>query len=151
DSRNAIRKIMGGAFGAGTISRVVRGYTFISRNYEPGDAIVVVGFSRGAYTVRALAGLILSQGVLAKRLTADKEKAYECGAQAWYRYRKNVKSEARRQRLAEALANLPGFLTRDNLKESDLVAVSGLKAVAVWDTVGALGLPDYVDGGRVDA
>ena len=150
DSRNPIRKVMGGAFGAGTISRVVRGYTFISRNYEPGDAIVVVGFSRGAYTARALAGLILSQGVLAKRLTADKEKAYQYGAQAWYRYRKNIKSERRRQRLAEALANLPAFLTSDSLKASDLVAVDGIKAVAVWDTVGALGLPDYIDGARVD-
>ena len=30
DSRNPIRKVVGGTFGAGTISRVVRGYTFIS-------------------------------------------------------------------------------------------------------------------------
>ena len=58
DSRNPIKKLMGGAFGAGTISRIVRGYTFISRNYESGDHIVVAGFSRGAYTARALAGLI---------------------------------------------------------------------------------------------
>ena len=150
DSRSPIRKLMGGAFGAGTIARIVRGYTFISRNYEAGDAIIVVGFSRGAYTARALAGLILSQGVLAKRLTEDKEKAYEYGAQAWYRYRKDIKSERRRQRLAEALANLPAFLARDSLKASDLVAVDRIKAVAVWDTVGALGLPDYVDGARVD-
>jgi len=150
DSRNPIRKVLGGAFGAGVISRVVRGYTFISRNYEPGDGIIVIGFSRGAYTARALAGLILSQGVLAKRLTADKEKAYEYGAQAWYRYRKSAKTEGARQRLAEALSNLPGFLTSDSLKASDLVTVDGLKAVAVWDTVGALGLPDYVGGERVD-
>src|SRR6266545_5004879 len=49
DSRNPIKRIMGGVFGAGIISRVVRGYTFISRNYEPGAHIQIVGFSRGAY------------------------------------------------------------------------------------------------------
>lgn len=48
DSHNIIHKILGGAFGAGIISRIVRGYTFISRNYEPNDNIVIVGFSRGA-------------------------------------------------------------------------------------------------------
>jgi uncharacterized protein (DUF2235 family) len=55
DSRNPIIKLLGEAFGVGVIARVVRGYTFISRNYEPGVNIVIVGFSRGAYTARALA------------------------------------------------------------------------------------------------
>lgn len=46
DSRNPIHRIIGGAFGAGIIARIVRGYTFISRNYEDGDSIILVGFSR---------------------------------------------------------------------------------------------------------
>jgi hypothetical protein len=71
DSRNPIGRIIGGAFGAGVISRIVRGYTFISRNYEPGANIFIVGFSRGAYTARALAGLIASEGVLVPTLTVD--------------------------------------------------------------------------------
>src|ERR1700676_2203471 len=58
DSMNPIIKLLGGAFGVGIIARIVRGYTFISRNYSPGDAIYIVGFSRGAYTARALAGMI---------------------------------------------------------------------------------------------
>lgn len=62
NSDNRIKKLLG----AGLIKRIVRGYTFISRNYQPGDNIVIVGFSRGAYTARALAGLIASQGLLAK-------------------------------------------------------------------------------------
>jgi uncharacterized protein (DUF2235 family) len=153
DSRNPIRKIFGGAFGSGMIARIVRGYTFISRNYEPGDAIVITGFSRGAYTARALAGLIVSQGVLAKPLTTDKTDAYRRGAQAWYRYRKRA-TESRPgifQRLAEAAADLPAFLSHGNLKDTDLVPVDKIKAVAVWDTVGALGLPLYIDDRRADA
>ncbi|MBI3516297.1 MAG: DUF2235 domain-containing protein, partial [Proteobacteria bacterium] len=64
DSDNALVKLLGGTLGAGLITRIVRGYTFVSRSYEPGDRIFLVGFSRGAYTARALAGLIAAQGLL---------------------------------------------------------------------------------------
>ena len=56
DSNNFLAKVLGGGFGEGLITRIVRGYTFVSRNYEDGDKIYLVGFSRGAYTARALAG-----------------------------------------------------------------------------------------------
>lgn len=153
DSRNPIVKLIGGAFGAGTICRIVRGYTFISRHYEAGDNIVVVGFSRGAYTARALAGLIASQGLLAKPLTVTKTEAYRWGAKAWYRYRKqsNANKVGILQRLAEAVADLPAFLSNDEIQDSDLVAVEKIKAIAVWDTVGAMGLPRYMNDRRTDA
>lgn len=56
DSKNFLVRVLGGGGGAGLVTRIVRGYTFISRNFEPGDRIFIVGFSRGAYTARALAG-----------------------------------------------------------------------------------------------
>jgi uncharacterized protein (DUF2235 family) len=154
DSRNPICKLMGGAFGAGTIARIVRGYTFISRNYGRGDAILLTGFSRGAYTARALGGLIASQGLLAKALTKDKELAYRWGAKAWYRYRSTAKGARKPsflKRLAEAMAFLPAFVSAADLKDEDLVPVETIKAVAVWDTVGSLGWPCYEDDRRVDA
>src|SRR5262249_46649033 len=58
DSQNPVMKVIGGVFGAGVIARIIRGYTFISRHYVPGDSIHILGFSRGAYTARALAGMI---------------------------------------------------------------------------------------------
>jgi hypothetical protein len=39
-------------------------YLFLMRHYEPGDNIFLVGFSRGAFTVRALAGMIHVCGLL---------------------------------------------------------------------------------------
>jgi uncharacterized protein (DUF2235 family) len=147
DSRNPIIRLMGGIFGSGTISRIVRGYTFISRNYDPGDDIVVVGFSRGAYTARALVGLIASQGLLAKRLTTDQEQAYRFGSKAWYRFRTAVRAPY----LQEVADALPAFLSRNDLHADDLVPVQTIRAVAVWDTVGALGIPTYVGGSRMDA
>ncbi|MBL8474167.1 MAG: DUF2235 domain-containing protein [Rhodocyclaceae bacterium] len=152
DSRNPIKKVLGGAFGAGVIARVVRGYTFISRNYVAGDRIYITGFSRGAYTARALGGLIASQGLLAPALTVDKEKAYRHGAEAWYRYRKQSDMKPSwLARLAEVASNLPAFLSSGSLAAKDLVPIDHIAAVAVWDTVGALGLPEFNDDGRVDA
>jgi len=84
DSDNKLVQLMGGAFGAGVVTRIVRGYTFISRNYQAGDKIVLLGFSRGAYTVRALSGLITSMGLLNpdNLNLIDKELAYRAGAAA---------------------------------------------------------------------
>lgn len=152
DSRNPIRRLMGGAFGAGVISRIVRGYTFISRNYERGANIFIVGFSRGAYTARALGGLIAAQGLLAPSLTKDKELAYRYGAEAWYRYRNRTAPKFNLDRLWEVARDLPAFLSAGVLKDADFVAVDQIAAVAVWDTVGALGIPRFNgDGERVDA
>src|SRR5262245_47799785 len=115
DSRNPIGRIIGGAFGAGIISRIVRGYTFISRNYEPGAKIFIVGFSRGAYTARALGGLIASEGVLAPPLTEDKELAYRYGAEAWYQYRKKTAPEFSFSRLWELASAIGRGSCRDRL------------------------------------
>jgi uncharacterized protein (DUF2235 family) len=151
DSRNPIGRIIGGAFGAGVISRIVRGYTFISRNYEPGARIFIVGFSRGAYTARALAGLIASEGVLTPQLTMDKERAYRAGAEAWYQYRQKTAPKSKLARLWEVACDLPRFLSEKSLKATDFVPVDEIAAVAVWDTVGALGIPRFKGNGRVDA
>ncbi|WP_342116249.1 DUF2235 domain-containing protein [Pseudoduganella sp. OTU4001] len=153
DSRNKIRQIIGGATGAGLISRIVRGYTFISRNYEQGDKIVVSGFSRGAYTARALAGMIAHQGLLRKELTTDREQAYRKGAQAWFRYRDDVMPRNARGMLAnfsEIISDLPAFLSKRSLDDDDFVAVPEIAAVAVWDTVGAMGVPCFL-GPKSDA
>jgi uncharacterized protein (DUF2235 family) len=149
DSRNPIIKLLGGAFGAGIISRIVRGYTFVSRHYQPGDQIFITGFSRGAYTARALAGMIASQGLLSAALTNDQEQAYRFGAEVWYRARKAIlRNPFSLAHLAEIVSDLPAFLSNDSLRDSDLVPVSAIAAVGVWDTVGAMGFPDYASGGK---
>lgn len=40
------------------------GYKFLMDNYKPGDKISIFGFSRGAYTARALAGFLTKIGLL---------------------------------------------------------------------------------------
>lgn len=60
-------RLMSGAFGWGLKRNVQQLYTSLCRVYEPGDRIYVFGFSRGAYTVRTLAGLIIRCGILSVR------------------------------------------------------------------------------------
>lgn len=145
DSGNPIKRLLGGVFGAGVIARIVRGYTFVSRNYQPGDRIVIVGFSRGAYTARALAGLIASQGLLSPQRfnLADKDLAYSLGTAAWNAYRQQAAQRAKaaetKRNFFNVLQQLPGF-ARMALKPEEMVDAP-VHCVAVWDTVGALGVP----------
>src|SRR6185295_19051902 len=83
-------KILGGVFGAGLVGRIVRGYTFISREYQPGDRIYITGFSRGAYTARALAGFVTTMGLLKPVANDDRELAYKKGIGAWAAYRRKA-------------------------------------------------------------
>jgi len=41
-------------------------YSFIAANYTPGDEIVLIGFSRGAFTVRSVASMIRDIGLLTR-------------------------------------------------------------------------------------
>ncbi|KAJ5698870.1 hypothetical protein N7462_000875 [Penicillium macrosclerotiorum] len=59
--------IAGGVFGAGVGENIREAYSFIATNYEPGDEIILVGFSRGAFTARSVAGLIIEIGLLTSR------------------------------------------------------------------------------------
>lgn len=145
DSNNFLVRMLGGSLGAGIITRIVRGYTFVSRNYAAGDKILLIGFSRGAYTARALAGLIVTKGLLdaTKLNLADKEMAYRLGAAVWYDYRRTVlrKNEDWLGQLQALVAGLPDFVA--NTPVPALISDVPLEAVAVWDTVGALGIPEY--------
>lgn len=58
-----LSRVSGLAFGSGMRANLAEAYTYLMRVYEPGDKIYVFGFSRGAYTARALTGLIYSIGI----------------------------------------------------------------------------------------
>lgn len=76
---NLIDRLSGGLTRKGLIKNIFDCYGFIAQHYEPGDKIYLFGFSRGAYTVRSLSGLIgqfgidksLSQQQLARATTSS--------------------------------------------------------------------------------
>lgn len=72
-SRNALShlgkwwtKVIGLAFGYGLSDNVADAYQFLMHTFEPGDRVYVFGFSRGAYTARALCGMLHAVGLLTK-------------------------------------------------------------------------------------
>jgi uncharacterized protein (DUF2235 family) len=155
DSNNPLVKLLGGTLGAGLIARVIRGYTFVSRHYEVGDRIHLIGFSRGAYTARALAGLIASQGLLdpAQSDLQDRDNAYRLGAAAWSDYRRKALGgdPTLLGRLEDVLTSLPGFFSAGPASPPRRTGI-GIATVAVWDTVGSLGIPQLnAKGAHLDA
>lgn len=52
------------AFGLGLKDNVAQAYCYLMQHWRPGDAVYIFGFSRGAYTARALAGMLLRPGLM---------------------------------------------------------------------------------------
>lgn len=58
-----IRNVLSSAVGTGIDDNVIDCYEKIISYYEPGDRIILIGFSRGAYTVRAVANVMNLCGI----------------------------------------------------------------------------------------
>jgi len=120
-----IQKGIYGGIGWGLDVDLLQIYDFVCNNYQPGDELFFFGFSRGAFTVRSVAGLICDVGVL----SAVNMSHF---AEMWAAYRANTGGDPFRQ--SEWYLN--------NKEQLGLTDVK-IKVVGVWDTVGALGIPDW--------
>lgn len=58
--------LVGRAFGTGLQSNVADAYEYLINRYQPDDRLFIFGFSRGAFTARALAGMLHKCGLLDK-------------------------------------------------------------------------------------
>lgn len=122
-----------GMTGADLDENLIEAYTFINLNYEPGDQLYLFGFSRGAYTVRSLAGLLRKCGVLRR---AHVDKTHD--ALKLYRDHDIAADspDAERFRIAHAAA-WPRITAPFTSPPVDL----RIRYLGVWDTVGSLGIP----------
>lgn len=89
-SANRVLRLIDGATGIGVPSNVRKLYRFLCWNWQPGDEIYLFGFSRGAFTVRTLAGMLRFQGLMPLeidgRAVSDAEMKRNA-ARAWEAYR----------------------------------------------------------------
>ncbi|QBI01215.1 DUF2235 domain-containing protein [Pseudoduganella albidiflava] len=123
-------KMLGGGTGTGLSRNILSAYEWLCRSYEPGDQLYLFGFSRGAYTVRSLVGFINCCGLL--RVGEDApagswdaiERLFEDG------YREGKPIGPLRERIGQA---------RFHNAAGESIPV---RFLGVWDTVGALGIPD---------
>ncbi len=104
--------------GRGINRQIRRAYGYLASRYKPGDRIFFIGYSRGAYGVRSLAGVIDMIGLLKAEHATERNikqayRHYECNAHG------DAAAEFRRAFCHEEVA---------------------IEMVGVWDTVKALGL-----------
>lgn len=104
--------------GKGINRQIERAYGVLASRYRHGDKIILIGYSRGAYAVRSLAGVVDFVGLV----KADQATVRNV-RQAYRHYRTGGKSEAAKR-------------FRELYCQENVV----VEAVAVWDTVKALGL-----------
>lgn len=133
--------ILGGAFGYGLQRNVIALYKFACRNYRAGDRLYGFGFSRGAFTIRIVMGLIANQGLV----QAASERQLDRLAQAAYRaYRRERYPHLKLEALWQPIRNLFG----PHYSKADNLAVERIHFVGVWDTVSAYGMPikEMTDG-----
>jgi uncharacterized protein (DUF2235 family) len=129
--------ILGGAFGWGLKRNVIDLYKFVCRNYQSvGDEIFGFGFSRGAFTIRIVVGMLFSQGVVLYLTEAELDK----NARAAYRaYRRNnfntIWGIEKLFRLVRDLVLPGGYDKAKNMP------VTEVRFLGLWDTVAAYGLP----------
>jgi hypothetical protein len=66
-----VQKLLGSVTGQGIKRNIADCYEFIVNHYQPDDRIFLIGFSRGAYTVRCVANLLMLCGVPTKAPSGD--------------------------------------------------------------------------------
>lgn len=140
--------------GAGLDENVCEAYNFLANNYSPGDELFFFGFSRGAYTVRACAGLVCRVGICEPSAMG----------QFWEMYA-NYKATKPGDKMEES-PWIKEVWNNDGVTEKFKIQVKGtdwefdkgagaswyrnsrkdvkIKVVGVWDTVGSIGYPENV-------
>src|SRR5882724_4210094 len=139
--------VLGGAFGYGLKRNILSLYKFLCRNYKSrqgylaegincgDDEIFAFGFSRGAFTIRVLIGLVLDQGLV----NFETEDELDRKTKAAYRqYRsKNFKTYTRIEVPFRWLRSW--FVSAEH--DATQRAVASVRFLGLWDTVAAYGFP----------
>ncbi len=122
----AADRLLGGAFGLGLFHNVIASYRFLAQNYEPGDEIFIIGFSRGAYTARSVAGMVGKVGLLTKLSLVEERLP----AAVHMYQQKDLSSGA--------------FGASVDEFKHDHCHAAKVDFLGVFDTVGALGIPGFM-------
>lgn len=129
--------ILGGAFGYGLKRNVIDLYEFACRNVRnQDDEIYGFGFSRGAFTIRIVTGLILEQGLV----SASSEQELHVKAKAAYRAFR-AENFHTFWRLETPIRWVRERILRSNYSKADNRHDINVRFLGLWDTVAAYGMP----------
>jgi len=136
-------QLSGGAFGWGLFDQIKDGYRFLREQFQPGDWIYIFGFSRGAYSARSLSGMVLRCGIVKRDanpkfpdLGADLLTTQQDG---------NLRMDVV-DRIFALYKRAYDPKNRPEVErfKQQYCQDTAVRFVGVWDTVGALGIPDGV-------
>jgi uncharacterized protein (DUF2235 family) len=152
-----------GIFGYGLSRNVKQLYATLAANFDPGDHIYLFGFSRGAFTVRTLAGLIDACGVVDRRHPeenrflddAELEAVVDTAYKAYRQKYSALLCRVLKQLLRVKDIDLDDFrstncirVTQDQYKDYKNIPKNSvdknhvpIRFIGVWDTVDAVGFP----------
>jgi uncharacterized protein (DUF2235 family) len=136
--------LLGGALGIGLVRNVRDLYEFLCRTYRPGDRIYAFGFSRGAFTIRVLLGLICNQGLVPYRGNEAELRRLSVAAFRAYRrqkYRLPLNWIAFPRALRDLGVDIWARLCRRRRYAEVVRQDVEVTFVGVWDTVAAYGMP----------
>ena len=129
--------VLGGAFGLGLRRNVIALYKFACRNYhDDQDELYGFGFSRGAFTIRIVMGLIDSQGLVKADSEAELRQLWRSAAYRAYRRDRYHHPEAG-SALPVDPQPVPSALSAEGCPHQGV----RIRFVGVWDTVAAYGMP----------
>jgi uncharacterized protein (DUF2235 family) len=132
--------LLAGAVGYGLKRNVIDLYKSVCRSYTgPADEIFGFGFSRGAFTIRVLTGLILNQGLVR---TSSESELDRRAVQAYRAYRAEKFHSI--HRIETIFRWLRDWLTRNDYltaTKPNNLKVTKVRFLGLWDTVAAYGLP----------
>lgn len=126
-ARNRLRQMAGLALGSGVFPNIAEAYRFLVNTYQRGDRIYLFGFSRGAFTARAVAGMINMYGLI----HTEGLPLIETLVRTYFAPRDRKNQAGTKSRRAFA---------RDVIDNFSLGRTPLVHFVGVWDTVEAIGL-----------
>jgi uncharacterized protein (DUF2235 family) len=132
--------LLGGAFGVGLRRNVISLYKFACRNFrQADDEIYAFGFSRGAFTIRVVIGLIVDQGLIATDAISESE--LDRHAHAAYRAYHKRHFHTNWGLIFKQIKKWLGKDTADQSVVPNGRKVPIIRFLGLWDTVAAYGLP----------
>jgi hypothetical protein len=135
-------RIFGGVFGWGLSRNVKQLYGELARVYDKDDRIFLFGFSRGAFTVRTLAGLVTTCGIVDPTRYSTNRSFWRAVRHAYRHYRRKyqtVFSRMLRGKVAIDNEELRKFSV--GIEAFDDPDRNIIQFIGVWDTVDAVGSP----------
>ncbi len=150
--RNKCDRLWGLASGRGIYENISQAYLFLMKNYQPGDRIFLFGFSRGAFTVRCLSGMVHLFGVI--------DRHHEAMLPTLLRVYFSAKEKSRVSgfihELSITVKAMFGIEAPQEMNNREEVAKqirmnfgsgdrkeAGIYFVGVWDTVSSVGFPGF--------